>query len=64
MILGMKQKNQFIWTTRCKVMAKHISIYFDIFQQKLGYIGLHRVTSKNKLFREGFVLDQSDLCKE
>ena len=31
-------KNQVIWTTRCKVMAKYISIYFDIFQQKLvGY---------------------------
>ena len=24
-------KNQVIWTTRCKIMAKYISIYFDIF---------------------------------
>ena len=32
----MEQKNQVIWTTRCKVMAKYISIYFDIFQQNLN----------------------------
>ena len=29
------QKNQVIWTTRFKIMVKYISIYFDIFQQKL-----------------------------
>ena len=26
---------QVIWTTRCKVMAKYISTYFDIFYKKL-----------------------------
>ena len=29
-------KDQVIWTTRCKVMAKYISIYFDIFYEKLA----------------------------
>ena len=28
-------KNQVIWSTRCTVMAKYISIYFDIFYKKL-----------------------------
>ena len=28
LILGMEPKNQVIWTTCCKVMAKYISIYF------------------------------------
>ena len=28
MILSMEPKNQVIWTTCCKVMAKYISIYF------------------------------------
>ena len=32
-------KKQVIWTTSCKVMAKYISIYFDIFYEKLVYSG-------------------------
>ena len=48
MILGREPKNQVIWTTRCKVVAKYISIYFDIFQQKLDDIGGHQGTSKTK----------------
>ena len=31
----MEPKNQAIWTTHCKVMAKYISIYFDRFHQNL-----------------------------
>ena len=33
----MESKNQVIRTIRCKVMAKYISIYFDIFYEKLVY---------------------------
>ena len=35
----MEPNNQVIWTTRCKVMAKYISIYFDIFYKKLDDLG-------------------------
>ena len=35
----MEPKNQVIWTIRCKVMAKYISIYFKIFYEKLVYSG-------------------------
>ena len=44
----MEPKNQVIWTTRCKVMAKYISIYFDIFYEKLVYSGSPPARSKNK----------------
>ena len=67
LILGMKPKNQVIWTTRCRVMAKYTSIHFDIFRQKLVYYKVHQ---KQKLFRDGrisigllvaFVLTRSHL---
>ena len=38
-MFGVEPKNQVIWTNRCKVMAKYISIYFDIFYEKLDYFG-------------------------
>ena len=66
-ILGMEPKNQVIWTTRCRVMAKYTSIHFDIFRQKLVYYKVHQ---KQKLFRDGrisigllvaFVLTRSHL---
>ena len=38
MILEKEPINQVIWTSRCKVMAKYVSMYFDIFQKKLCYI--------------------------
>ena len=42
--------NQVIWTTRCKVMAKYISIYFDIFYEKLDDFGWPPARSKTKIF--------------
>jgi len=53
----MMSKNQIIWTTRCKVMAKYISIYFDIFQQKWFPLVSYKEHQKQKLFRGGFALD-------
>ena len=50
MILGMEPKNQVIWTTCCKVMAKHISIYLDIFYEKLVGSGWPQARSKTKIF--------------
>ena len=48
MILGMEPKNQVILTTRCKVIAKHISIYLDIFYEKLVGSGWPQARSKTK----------------
>ena len=45
----MEPKNQVIWTTPCKVMVKYISIYFDIFYEKLVSFGLIRAR-KTKIF--------------
>ena len=53
----MEQKNQVIWTTRCKVMAKYISIYFDVFHQKLVGSGWLQATSETKRIREGYASD-------
>ena len=50
----MEPKNQVIWTTRCKVMAKYISIYFSKSWMTLDD---HNVHQKLKMFREGFALD-------
>ena len=50
----MEQKIQVIWSTRCKVLARYISIYVDVFQQKQVSSKVHQ---KQKLFREGFALD-------
>ena len=50
----MEPKNQVIWTIRCKVMAKYISIYFS--KSWLALVG-HKDNQKQKLFREGFALD-------
>ena len=50
MILGMEPKNQVIWTTRCKVMAKYISIYFDTFYKKLVSSGFIPARPKTKIF--------------
>ena len=46
----MEPKHQVIWTTRCKVMAKYISIYFGIFYKKLVCTGLQPARSKTKIF--------------
>ena len=54
LILGMEPKNQVIWTTRCKFIAKYISMYCDIFQQKMDDI---KIQQKQKLLHEGFALD-------
>ena len=35
----MQPKNQVIWSTGCKVVAIYISIYFDIFYEKLDDFG-------------------------
>ena len=34
------EPNQVIWTTRCKVMAKYISIYFDMHYENVFHSGL------------------------
>ena len=48
----LEPKNQVIWTTRYKAMAKYISIYFDKFHKNwLALLG-HKVHQKQKLFRE------------
>jgi len=51
-------KNQVIWTTRCKVRAKYISIYFDVIQQKWFPLVSYKAHQKQKLFREGSALDK------
>ena len=50
----MEPKNQVIWTNRCKVMAKYISIYFS---KSWFPLVSNQVHQKQKLFREGFALD-------
>ena len=45
----MEPKNQVIWTTHCKVMAKYISIYFDMFYEKLVGTGVQPARSKTKI---------------
>ena len=46
-MLGMEPKNQVIWTTCFKVLAKYFSIYFDIFYGNLVY---HQLDQKRSLF--------------
>ena len=46
----MEPKNQVISTTCCKVMAKYISIYFDMFYEKLVGTGLQPAGSKTKIW--------------
>ena len=48
LILGMEPKNQVIWTTRCKVIAKYLSIYFEIFYERLV---CHQLDQKQKKIR-------------
>ena len=43
---GMEPKNQVIWNTRCKVMAKYTLIPFDILCEKLVCSGLPPAISK------------------
>ena len=44
----LEPKSQVTWTTRCKAMAKYISIYFDIFHKKLVSSAWPQGTSKAK----------------
>ena len=39
----MMSKNQIIWTTRCKVMAKYISIYFSKIWFPLVSDNVHKI---------------------
>ena len=48
----MRPKNQVIWTTPCKVMAKNISIYFAKIWLTLVGNKVHR---KQQLVLEGYV---------
>ena len=40
MILGMEPKNQVTWVTCCKVMAKYVSIYFDMHYENVVHSAL------------------------
>ena len=57
MILGMEPKNPVIWTTRCKVMGNYISIYFDIFYEKLASSGFLTARSKKRYFHNDMHCD-------
>ena len=46
----LEPKSQVTWTTRCKAMAKYISIYFDIFYKKLDDFGLPPARSKTNIY--------------
>ena len=52
----MEPKNQVIWTTRCKVMAKYISIHFDIFMKSWVPLVSYLLDQKQIYFRGGFAL--------
>ena len=54
MILGMEPKNQVIWTTHCKVMAKYISIYCYIIQQKLVSYMSYSIAKEKKWSKNGW----------
>ena len=45
----MEPKNQVIWTTRCKVMAKDFNIFRYIYYEKLVFSGLPKGISKTKI---------------